>query len=79
MPSFMCCTWSPTTIHGVLHYDFFWDVLPHTDRFKRTFTTEWAPLYAEGKQRVSDCRYDFTKGRDPSHPKVQCGFDTRPI
>lgn len=74
----MCCTWSPK-LNGYVHYDWFWDVLPHTDRKGRTFTQEWVPTYGDSQQRLSDCSFDFAKGKDASHPQVTCGLDQRPL
>ncbi|KAG8463877.1 hypothetical protein KFE25_000045 [Diacronema lutheri] len=76
--SMMCCTWSPR-LNGYIHYDFFWDVVPHTDSLGRTFTREWVPTYGNTKQRLSDCSYNFKAGKDASHPKVTCGLDSRPL
>lgn len=76
--SIMCCTWSPK-LNGYVHYDWFWDVLPHTDRKGRTFTQEWVPTYGDSQQRLSDCSFDFAKGKDASHPQVTCGLDQRPL
>ena len=76
--SLMCCHWSPR-LNGHIHYDLFWDVIPHMDLFHREFTKEWVPLYAETKQRITDCTFDWSKARDPSHPKVECGKDPRPL
>mmetsp|Transcript_20244 Transcript_20244/g.51453 ORF Transcript_20244/g.51453 Transcript_20244/m.51453 type:complete len:267 (+) Transcript_20244:1646-2446(+) len=86
----MCCTWAPPRGAGHVHYDLFWDLIPHTDQLGRTFTKEWVPLFGRGTQRLTDCEANFTEGEYhtfvsfPSHVKQRpgkqvCGKDVRPL